>query len=125
MYMHMRTSENIVLQALMDEHQENRDLQNITAEILNREKARIVFTFTYISYNFDIILQEECFEALESISRKINTNDADMRSHVILSMIKVSAAIADIPPVSSQSYRKVANFDLVFILFFYTCVKKK
>ena len=125
MYMHMRTSENIVLQALMDEHQENRDLQNITAEILNREKARIFFTCTYISYNFDIILQEECFEALESISRKINTNDADMRSHVILSMIKVSAAIADIPPVSSQSYRKVANFDLVFILFFYTCVKKK
>jgi hypothetical protein len=25
------------------------------------------------------MLQEECFEALESISRKINTNDADMR----------------------------------------------
>lgn len=39
MFMHMRTSENIVLQALMDEHQENRDLQNITAEILNREKV--------------------------------------------------------------------------------------
>jgi len=35
------------------------------------------------------LFQEECFEALESISRKINTNDADMRSHVILSMIKV------------------------------------
>ena len=37
----------------------------------------------------NFFLQEECFEALESISRKINTNDADMRSHVILSMIKV------------------------------------
>ena len=48
MYMHMRTSENIVLQALMDEHQENRDLQNITAEILNREKARIFFTFLHV-----------------------------------------------------------------------------
>ena len=121
----MRTSENIVLQALMDEHQENRDLQNITAEILNREKARIFLLFyMYIIYNFDT-LQEECFEALKSISRKINTNDADMRSHVILSMIKVSAAIADIPPVSSQSYRIVANFNLVLILFnFYLCEKE-
>ncbi len=42
-------------------------------------------------------LQEECYEALESISRNINTNDADMRSHVILSMIKVAAAEADVP----------------------------
>ena len=43
------------------------------------------------------VLQDECYEALESISRKINTNDADMRSHVVLSMIKVSAALADVP----------------------------
>ena len=43
--------------------------------------------------------QEECFEALESISQKINYNDADIRSHVVLSMIKVSAVLADIPPM--------------------------
>ena len=42
MHMHLRTSENIVLQALMDEHQENRDLQNLTSEILNREKVRLL-----------------------------------------------------------------------------------
>jgi len=109
MFMHMRTSENIVLQALMDEHQENRDLQNITAEILNREK-------------------EECFDALKSISRKINTNDADMRSHVILSMIKVSAAVADIPPVSSQSHREFITFDLYLHIIFlnlYSCINKQ
>ena len=39
MFMHLQTRENIVLQALMDEHQENRDLQNITSDILNREKV--------------------------------------------------------------------------------------
>ena len=42
-------------------------------------------------------LQDECYDALKSISRKINRNDADMRSHVILSMIKVAAAEADVP----------------------------
>ncbi|QQP36920.1 Uncharacterized protein FKW44_022162, partial [Caligus rogercresseyi] len=48
---------------------------------------------------------EECFEALQAISYKINNNDADMRSHVILSMIKVAAAEADIPdlPASKSS----------------------
>ncbi len=53
-----------------------------------------------------IQLQEECYEALESISRKINNNDADMRSHVILSMIKVAAAEADVPDLPpSGSWR--------------------
>ena len=41
MHMHIHTNENLVLQALMDEHQENRDAENITAEILNREKVCI------------------------------------------------------------------------------------
>ena len=35
------------------------------------------------------IVQEECFEALESIAEKVNARDADMRSHIILSMFKV------------------------------------
>jgi hypothetical protein len=50
-------------------------------------------------------LQEDCYDALESISQKINTNDVDMRSHVLLSMIKVATAVADVPelPVSSSA----------------------
>lgn len=72
------SNENIVLQAVMDEFEENREKGNLTAELLNREK-------------------DECYDALKSISRKINRNDADMRSHVILSMIKVAAAEADVP----------------------------
>ena len=62
-------------------------------------------------------LQEECYEALESISRKINTNDADMRSHVILSMIKVAAAEADVPdppPSGSPPGFEPRNSLLVF-----------
>ena len=49
------------------------------------------------------ILQDECFEALQVISYKINNNDPDMRSHVVLSMIKVAAAEADIPPLPSSA----------------------
>ena len=62
-------------------------------------------------------MQEECYEALESISRKINTNDADMRSHVILSMIKVAAAEADVPdlpPSGSPRGQKVTSCLIVF-----------
>merc|ERR1711899_611333 len=39
----------------------------------------------------------ECFSALESISYKINERDADMRSHIVLSMFKVAAAEANVP----------------------------
>ena len=42
MHLHVHTNENLVLQALMDEHQENRDAENITAEILKREKVCIL-----------------------------------------------------------------------------------
>ena len=38
-----------------------------------------------ISYFF----QAECFAALESIAQKVNERDADMRSHIVLSMFKV------------------------------------
>jgi hypothetical protein len=80
-----QTPENLVLQAVMDEHEENREKGNLTAEILNREK-------------------DECFEALKSIQEKIMSKDADMRSHVILSMIKVAKAEAlDVPPLPSSA----------------------
>merc|ERR1719397_1312724 len=39
----------------------------------------------------------ECFAALESIAHKINERDADMRSHIVLSMFKVAAAEANVP----------------------------
>ena len=34
-----QSGENIVLQAVMDEFEENREAGNITAELLNREKV--------------------------------------------------------------------------------------
>ena len=34
-------------------------------------------------------LQEECFVAFLSVSKKVNDRDADMRSHIVLSMSKV------------------------------------
>ena len=33
--------------------------------------------------------QEECFEAVSSIARRINAEDADMRSHVVMSIFMV------------------------------------
>ena len=37
------SGENIVLQAVMDEFEEQRNKDNLTAELLNREKVRINF----------------------------------------------------------------------------------
>ena len=34
-----QTPENLVLQAVMDEYEENREKGNLTAEILNRERV--------------------------------------------------------------------------------------
>jgi hypothetical protein len=83
----------------MDEFEEQRNKDNLTAELLNREK-------------------DECFEALESISHKINNNDADMRSHVILSMIKVAHAEADVPDAPpSGSWRLATSSSLSLLVF--------
>ena len=43
-------------------------------------------------FNISIFLcfpQEECFAAFLSVSKKVNDRDADMRSHIVLSMFKV------------------------------------
>ena len=68
-------------------------------------------------YHF-LCLQEECFEALESISRKINNNDADLRGHVILSMIKVAATEADVPdlPPSAAGRPRAVNVFTVLLV---------
>ena len=50
------SNENIVLQAVMDEFEENREKGNLTAELLNREKVTIDLIFfkvhicMYITY---------------------------------------------------------------------------
>ncbi|TRY71008.1 hypothetical protein TCAL_10692 [Tigriopus californicus] len=100
---HKQSGENMILQAVMEEFQENRDSGNLTNYLLNKEK-------------------EECFEALESISQKINTNDADMRSHVILSMIKVSSAYANVPELKDGANLVEISFSLLTFTTFYSCV---
>ena len=37
-----QSPENLVLQAVMDEFEENREKGNLTAELLNREKVQIL-----------------------------------------------------------------------------------
>ena len=86
-----------------------------------------VHSKTINSMFYFLQLQEECYEALESISRKINTNDADMRSHVILSMIKVAAAEADVPdlpPSGSPPGPKVTSCLIVFNCVLVTILSK-
>jgi len=73
-----RTGENYILKATLDEFDEYRMKKNMSDEMKYREKA-------------------ECFAALESIAQKVNERDADMRSHIVLSMFKVAAAEANVP----------------------------
>ena len=44
--------------------------------------------YHHLNYLF-LCFQAECFAALESIAQKVNERDADMRSHIVLSMFKV------------------------------------
>ena len=53
----------------------------------------------------------ECLAALETISNKINGKDADMRQHVVLSMFKVAAAEADVPPLPSSAAAVAFGFN--------------
>ena len=46
-----QTPENLVLQAVMDEFEENREKGNLTAEILNKERVSVG---TFKSYTFTI-----------------------------------------------------------------------
>jgi len=79
-----RIGENYILKATMDEFDEYRMKKNMSDEMKYREKV-------------------ECFSALESISHKINERDADMRSHIVLSMFKVAAAEANVPEPPASS----------------------
>ena len=53
----------------------------------------------------------ECMDALKTISDKINGKDADMRQHVVLSMFKVAAAEADVPPLPSSAAAVAFGFN--------------
>ena len=44
------------------------------------------------------MFQEECFAALKSIAQKVNNRDADMRSHIVLSMFKVGEMVSGAVP---------------------------
>jgi len=104
--MHAHEGENVVLRADVE-----KPMQNMTANATQQfvplsgspadrkaaeEARRRAEAMAKAHYLNDI--KDECFEALESLSSKINTNDGDIRSHVVLSMIKVSAVLADVPP---------------------------
>jgi len=73
-----KISENYILKATLDEFDEYRLKKNMSDYMKWKEK-------------------EECFAALQSIAQKVNNKDADMRSHIVLSMFKVAAAEANVP----------------------------
>lgn len=73
-----RNGENYILKATLDEFDEYRMKKNMSDFQKWKEK-------------------EECFAALQSIAQKVNDRDADMRSHIVLSMFKVAAAEANVP----------------------------
>jgi len=73
-----KIGENYILKATLDEFDEFRMKKNMSDYMKWKEKA-------------------ECFAALQSIAKKVNDRDADMRSHIVLSMFKVAAAEANVP----------------------------
>lgn len=87
-----RISENYILKATLDEFDEYRLKKNMSDYMKWKEK-------------------DECFAALQSIAQKVNNRDADMRSHIVLSMFKVAAAEANVPdaPPSPDSGSRVTG----------------
>ena len=85
-----RIGENYILKATLDEFDEYRMKKNMSDEMKYKEKVGEPLFLAY-NINTDLLsYQVECFTALASIAHKINERDADMRSHIVLSMFKVS-----------------------------------
>jgi len=86
-----RIGENYILKATLDEFDNFRLKKNMSDFMKWKEK-------------------DECYGALQSIASKVNNRDADMRSHVVLSMFKVAAAEANVPdpPPSASSKLEVS-----------------
>jgi len=100
-----RQGENYILKATLDEYDLWRLKKNMSDLMKWKEK-------------------DECFAALESISEKVNARDADMRSHIILSMFKVAAAEANVPPAPvSGSNRTLGPSRLLLLLHFLVIIK--
>jgi len=95
-----RIGENYILKATLDEFDEYRMKKNMSDEMKYKEKV-------------------ECFTALASISHKINERDADMRSHIVLSMFKVAAAEANVPepPASGSRGLTGSATSIIFTIF--------
>eukprot|EP00092_Neocalanus_flemingeri_P090801 GFUD01115027.1.p1 GENE.GFUD01115027.1~~GFUD01115027.1.p1 ORF type:complete len:168 (+),score=63.14 GFUD01115027.1:490-993(+) len=74
-----QAGENFVLAATLDIFDELRMKKNMSDSMKYQEK-------------------EECYDAVLNIADKVNSRDADMRSHVIMSMFKVASAEANVPP---------------------------
>jgi len=93
-----RIGENYILKATLDEFDEYRMKKNMSDLMKYKEK-------------------EECFAAMSSIAGKVNERDADMRSHIVLSMFKVAAAEANVPePPESGAGRGRAGPGLALLL---------
>ena len=114
-----RIGENYILKATMDEFDEYRMKKNMSDEMKYREK--VLLNLDYDWHNFYCgHFQVECFGALASIAHKINERDADMRSHIVLSMFKVAAAEANVPEPPSSSAPTIFPPSYNSILFFTT-----
>ena len=84
-----RIGENYILKATLDEFDEYRMKKNMSDEMKYKEKVREAGDEKG-GWQCPLCYQVECFTALASIAHKINERDADMRSHIVLSMFKVS-----------------------------------
>ena len=64
--------------------------------------------------------KEECYDAVNTVAMKVNHHDADMMSHVIMSMFKVASAEANVPlppptPAPSEGYILIESRYTLFI----------
>lgn len=94
-----KSSENYILSATLDEFLDLRMKKQMADWMLWQEKG-------------------ECFEAVQSIATRIHEEDADMRSHVVMSIFLVASAEANVPPEPqlSSALRQEAGPVLVLVL---------
>lgn len=63
----------------------------------------------------------ECYDAVSTISFKINNGDSDMMSHVIMSVFKISLAEANIP-WSPPSNASPCQHNAISVIFTFLCL---
>ena len=83
--------------------------------------------FPFTSYILILFFQQvECYDAVKTIADKINFRDADMMSHVIMSVFKVASAEANVPVPhnvleTSSSCRKTLRDCFVVLIITFFC----